>query len=133
MTLGSMALSYPELNPLTERIIGCAIEVHRYYGPGLLESVYEDALFIELQSAGLNVARQRQLPIFYKGRRTSGRLRLDLVVSDTVIVEVKHIEKLLLVHEAQVLTYLKVSERRVGLLFNFNVLSMVNGIRRISN
>ena len=128
-----MGLSYPELNPLTERIIGCAIEVHRYYGPGLLESVYEDALCIELRSAALDVARQRQLPIFYKGSRTSGRLRLDLVVSDKIVVEVKHIEKLLPVHEAQVLTYLKVLDRRVGLLLNFNVLSMVNGIRRISN
>lgn len=128
-----MTLSYPDTNPLTERIIGCAIEVHRHYGPGLLESDYEDGLQIELCLAGLAVARQRQLPVFYKGHRTSSRFRLDLLINETVIVEVKHIEKLLPVHEAQVLSYLKHANLHVGLLFNFKVVSLMDGIRRISN
>ncbi|MEO8578427.1 MAG: GxxExxY protein [Gemmatimonadales bacterium] len=118
---------------MTERIIGGAIEVHRYYGPGLLESVYEEGLLIELRQAGINVARQRQLPVFYKGHRTNSRFRLDLLIDETVIVEVKHIEKILPVHEAQVLSYLKHTNLHVGLLFNFKVVSLRDGIRRISN
>ena len=128
-----MALSYPETNPLTEKIIGCAIEVHKYYGPGLLESDYEEGLLIELGLAGLAVASQKQLPSFYKGHRTNSRFRLDLLINETVIVEVKHIEKILPVHEAQVLSYLKHANLHVGLLFNFKVVSLRDGIRRISN
>jgi GxxExxY protein len=118
-----------EMNELTERIIGCAIEVHRQLGPGLLEATYEAALCIELEDAGLKYKRQMSHPVIYKGRAI-GEYRLDLVVEDTVVVEVKSVERFDPVFEAQILTYLKVTGKRVGLLVNFNSRLLRDGIKR---
>jgi len=117
-------------NVATERIIGCALEVHRELGPGLLESVYESALCIELEAAGLPFKRQVGVPLRYKGHLISEH-RPDLVVADQVIVEVKSIERLHPVHMAQMITYLRVCHLRVGLLLNFNSAVLKHGIRRV--
>ena len=116
---------------LTERIVRCAIEVHRHLGPGLLESVYENALCIELNAEGVAFKRQIGIPLFYKGQLISEH-RPDLVVDDLVIVEVKSIQRLEPVHMAQMLTYLRVTGLRVGLILNFNNAVMKNGIRRVT-
>ena len=114
---------------LTERIIGCAIEVHRQLGPGLLEATYEEALCIELQDAKLAYKRQVPYPVSYKGRNI-GEYRLDLIVQDAVVVEIKSVERFDSIFEAQVLTYLRVSGKRVGLLLNFNTRLLKEGIKR---
>jgi GxxExxY protein len=119
-----------EINALTERIIGCAIEVHRVLGPGLLEPTYEAALCIELDDAHVPYCRQIRLPAFYKGRRL-GEYRLDLVVADCVIVEVKAVERANPLFEAQLLTYLRVTGKPVGLLLNFNSRLLKDGITRM--
>ncbi|MBL8519286.1 MAG: GxxExxY protein [Betaproteobacteria bacterium] len=119
------------LDKLTEAIIGAAIEVHRELGAGLLESVYEECLSKELEIAGLHFLRQPVLPVHYKGTTIEGAFRMDLLVDNAVVVEVKSVEKLLPIHEAQLLTYLRLSKKRIGLLLNFNVKLMKNGIRRI--
>jgi len=119
-----------ERDPLTEKIIGFAIEVHRALGPGLLESAYEECLCYEFSHSGLAFRRQVPLPVVYKGVRLDCGYRLDLVVADGVIVEVKAIEKLLPVHDAQLLTYLKLSGLKTGLLLNFHSAVMRDGIRR---
>jgi GxxExxY protein len=119
-----------ELNKLTERIIGAAIEVHRHLGPGLLESAYETCLAYELQQLGLAVERQKALPLVYKEIRLDQGYRIDLLVEQKVIVELKVVEQIIPVHEAQMLSYLKFSGRQVGLLLNFNVKLLKNGIRR---
>jgi len=118
-----------ELNPLTEKIIGCAIEVHRNLGPGLLEATYEEALCIELTDAGVSFRRQMPFPILYKGR-TLGEYRLDLLVENAVIVEIKSVERFDPVFEAQILTYLKATRKKVGLLINFNSRLLRDGIKR---
>ena len=123
------SLPAQERDPLTERIIGCAIEVHRELGPGLLEATYESALCIELQAAGLTFARQVVLPVIYKGH-TIGEYRLDLIVEDAVVVEIKSVERYDPVFEAQVLTYMRVSGKKVGLLINFNSRLLKDGIKR---
>ena len=115
---------------LTERIIGCAIAVHRELGPGLLESTYEEALCIELTDAGLSYRRQLSIPAAYKGRPI-GEYRIDLLVEDTVIVEVKSVEHLQPVFEAQLLTYLRVTGKKTGLLINFNAALLKSGIKRL--
>lgn len=114
---------------LTERIIGCAIEVHRQLGPGLLESAYEAALCIEFDDVGLAYKRQFITPVLYKGR-TIGEYRLDLIVEDTVVIEIKSVERLDPVFEAQILTYLRVTGKHVGLLLNFNTRMLKMGIKR---
>jgi GxxExxY protein len=116
---------------LTEGIIGAAIEVHRVLGPGLLESVYEDCLAFELGLRGIAFQRQTPLPIEYKGQRIAADLKIDLCVERHVIVELKAVEKLLPVHEAQLLTYLRLSRVSVGLLINFNVPLLRDGIKRM--
>ncbi len=118
-----------DINSLTERIIGCAIEVHRELGPGLLESTYEEALCIELDIAGLRYGRQVAFPVLYKGKNL-GEYRLDLIVEDTVIVEIKCVERHAPVFEAQVLTYLKATHKKVGLLINFNNRLLHDGVTR---
>lgn len=115
---------------LSEQIIGAAIEVHRHLGPGLLESAYEECMAYELKERGLAIARQVPLPIEYKGQSLSLGYRLDLVVNDQVVVELKSVHSLTEVHEAQLLSYLKLSGMKVGLLINFNVDLIKNGIRR---
>jgi GxxExxY protein len=120
-------------NEISYAIIGAAIEVHRTLGPGLLESVYENALSFELQNQGLYLRQQQELPVIYKGRELPGGFRIDLLVEDLVIVEVKAVEKLLPVHEAQLLTYLKLANKKLGLLLNFNSTAIRNSIRRVVN
>jgi GxxExxY protein len=116
--------------PLTEAIIGAAIEVHSQLGPGLLESVYEECMCEELRLRGLPFRCQIELPIIYKGRETGGKYRVDMIVADEVLVELKSIERVLGVHEAQLLTYLRLTGKRVGLLINFNVPILHRGIVR---
>src|SRR5579863_969668 len=108
-----------DIDRLTERIIGCAIEAHRQLGPGLLEGTYEAALAIELESAGIRFDRQLVFPVNYKGRKI-GEYRVDLLVDKQVVVEIKSVERFDPVFEAQILTYLRITGARVGLLINFN-------------
>lgn len=119
-----------EINEITRRIIGCAIEVHKMLGPGLLESAYEECLVYELQKAGLQVLRQKPVPIIYKEIHLEQGYRIDLLVEGVVVVELKSVEILNPVHEAQILTYMKFAEKKIGLLINFNVLVLKDGIRR---
>ncbi|HTA94981.1 MAG TPA: GxxExxY protein [Verrucomicrobiae bacterium] len=116
-------------DPLTERIIGCAIEVHRVLGPGLLEVSYEAALAIEFESAKLRFQRQLIIPVFYKGQPI-GEHRLDFLVEDAVVVELKSVERFDPIFEAQVLTYLRLSSKRRGLLINFNSRLLKDGVKR---
>lgn len=115
---------------LTETIIGAAIEVHRSLGPGLLESVYEHCLCHELTAARLGVRRQAEIPVAYKGLRFDCGFRADLVANDSVVVELKTVEHLLPVHEAQLLSYLRLMGLRTGLLINFHVTVLKDGIKR---
>ena len=119
------------INEITEKIIGCAIEVHRQLGPGLLESTYETCLLYELEKTGLDVKKQVGLPLVYKEVNLEVGYRMDFWVEDAVIVEIKSVEALTDVHTAQVLTYLKLSNSRIGLLINFNVLRLKDGIKRL--
>ena len=120
-------------NEISGKIIGCAIEVHKALGPGLLESAYEECLFFELQAAGLKVEKQKSLPVVYKDVKLDAGYRIDLLVEDCVVVELKAVEALHDVHTAQVLTYLKLSGCKLGLLLNFNVTKLINGIKRLKN
>ena len=120
-----------ELNRLSEAIIGAAIAVHRELGPGLLESAYEACLAFELIDRGLCVARQKELPIIYRSVRVDCGYRLDLLVEEMVIVELKAIDKLQPIHEAQLMSYLKLSGCHLGLLINFNVRVLKEGLKRI--
>jgi GxxExxY protein len=115
---------------LTERIIGAAMKVHSALGPGLLESVYEVCLAHELSKLGYSVIRQREVRVEYDGLMLETGFRLDLLVNDIVIVEIKSVDKLHPIHEAQLLTHLRLSHKRIGLLINFNVLRLVDGIKR---
>jgi GxxExxY protein len=118
---------------LTEQVIAAAIEVHRELGPGLLESVYQEAMCCELRLRGLHFECQRAVPLRYKGEPLTNDLRLDLVVSDAVIVEVKSVRELAPIHQAQLLTYLRLTGLSVGLLLNFNEETLKQGIKRVSN
>lgn len=118
---------------ITEKIIGAAIEVHRHLGPGLLESDYEAALAYEIAQAGLAVERQRPVPVAYKGLKFEEGDRLDLLVAGNVVVELKCVDAILPIHEAQLLSYLKLTGFKVGLLINFKVPVLKQGIKRISN
>lgn len=118
---------------LAHRVIGGAIEVHRTMGPGLLESVYRECLVAELQDRGMSVESERRVPINYKTHRLSSPLKLDLLVDDAVVVEVKAVEALHPVHEAQVITYLTLSGYQAGLLMNFNEILLKTGLRRLDH
>lgn len=120
-------------NQVTEIIIGASIDVHRALGPGLLESTYEACLFYELEQRGLWVNKQVALPVTYKEVELEVGYRLDLLVQNKVVVELKSVKELLPVHTAQLLTYLKLSNHRLGLLINFNVAKLTDGIKRIAN
>ena len=122
--------SVVEINEITQAIIGAAIEVHRALGPGLLESAYEECLCRELSLRQIPFERQRSLPMNYKGLRLDCGYRIDLLVADMVVVEIKAVESLLPIHEAQLLTYLRLGGWTVGLLINFNVPVLKQGIRR---
>ncbi|HET9020204.1 MAG TPA: GxxExxY protein [Acetobacteraceae bacterium] len=115
---------------LTEQVIGLAIAVHRHTGPGLLESVYEQCLCVELRRAGVAFARQVPMPMLYKGEPVGEGFRADLVVAEQVILEIKSVTAILSVHEMQLRTYLRMSGIRVGLLLNFNVPRLMDGLRR---
>ena len=119
-----------QLNILSGRIIGAAIEVHKHLGPGLLESAYEECLNYELVKNGLSVRRQEPVPILYKEVKLEFGYRIDILVENLVVVELKAVDTLLPVHEAQVLTYMKFARKRLGLLINFNVTLLKNGLRR---
>ena len=116
---------------IATEIVDAIYTVHQEYGPGLLESVYEEALCCELAGRGLKVVRQAVVPIFYKGRRLAGKLRLDILVADQIIIEVKSVEQVIQLFEAQLFTYLKLSDKRLGFLVNFNVRLIKQGITRI--
>jgi GxxExxY protein len=120
-------------NEISRRVIGACIEIHRTLGPGLLESAYEECLCDELNLQSFAFERQKLLPVAYKGIKLDCGYRLDMVVEDQVIVELKTVPELLPVHEAQLLTYLKLSGLRLGLLVNFNVSVLKNGIKRMVN
>ncbi len=122
-----------ELNELTEKIIGCAIKVHRELGPGLLESTDEVCLVHELRKAGLSVEKQVPVPIIYDGIALDACYQLDVVVEDAVILELKSVERIMPIHEAQLLTYLKLTNRKLGLIINFNTQLLKNGIKRMAN
>lgn len=121
------------LNKITETIIGVAINIHRSLGPGLLESSYEACMVYDLSEAGLKVEQQKSLPVAYRGVKLECGYRLDLMIENEVIVEIKSIEKLLPVHKVQLMSYLKLSGCKVGLLINFNVEILKEGIQRVVN
>ena len=121
------------VNRITEAVIGAAIAVHRELGPGLLESAYEACLVYELIERGMAVERQKEVPVVYRGVRLDCGYRIDLLVEGEVVVELKVVEKLEPIHEAQLLSYLKLSGCKLGLLINFNVTVLTDGIRRLVN
>jgi GxxExxY protein len=127
MSQGNTEYLYGEL---TNLIIGAAIDVHKELGPGLLESAYEECLYYELNKRGLKTERQKPLPIVYKEIKLDCGYRADLIVEDKVIVELKSVDALIPVHEAQILTYMRFAEKRIGLLINFNVVILKEGIKR---
>ena len=118
---------------LSYGVIGCALEVYKTLGPGLLESVYEKALVIELTNKGIKAERQVPVNIFYKGVELGEGLRIDVLVEDSLVVELKSVDTLNKVHYKQLLTYLKITNKRVGLLINFNENNLMDGIKRIVN
>lgn len=120
-------------NEVSSKIIGAAIEVHKQLGPGLLESSYEYCLAYELRSLGLAVKHQVALPIVYKEVKLDAGYRIDLIVEEKVIVEIKSVEDLAPIHTAQILTYLKLKNLRLGLLINFNSVKVIDGIKRVIN
>lgn len=128
-----MIRPYTELEGLTQRIIQCAIEVHRILGPGLLESVYKECLIRELRSAGLKVESGKAVPITYKGQKVGTNLFIDILVEDRVVVELKAVESLHRVYEAQLITYLKLTGCPAGLLINFNAVLLKEGLRRLDH
>ncbi|NDV69432.1 GxxExxY protein [Dysgonomonas sp. 25] len=115
---------------LTGKIIGCAIEVHRLLGPGLLESAYEECLSFELIKEGLNIERQKATPVVYKDIKLDCGYRIDILVENKIVIELKSVEILNPVHEAQILTYMKFAEKEIGLLINFNVTLLKNGLKK---
>ena len=116
---------------LTEAIIGCAIDVHKALGPGLLESAYEECLCCELGLRSIKYQRQVSIPLEYKGFNLDCSFRIDVLVEDTVVLELKVIEKILPIHKAQILTYMKLSGKSIGLILNFNEVSLKNGLTRL--
>ena len=122
-----------DYNSITQIIIGSAIEVHRELGPGLMESVYEVCLLKLLRDAGLKVEKQVSLPVYFKGEELDKQFIIDVLVEKEIILELKSVEVLLPVHEAQLVTYLKLADKRLGLLINFNVVLLKEGIRRRIN
>jgi GxxExxY protein len=121
------------LNDLSNKIIGAALRVHTELGPGMLESAYEACLFFELNALGYRLERQKALPLVYRGHQLDCGYRLDLLVEDSIIIEVKAIEHLERVHSAQVLSYLRQLKLKLGLLINFNVRWLKHGIKRVVN
>jgi GxxExxY protein len=119
-----------EFEPLSGKLIGCALEVHKRLGPGLLESTYEKCLSHELSSAGIKHYLQKEVPVEYKGIVLECGYRIDILVENSLIVELKSVDKILPIHEAQLLTYMKLTNIKTGLLINFNVKQLKDGIKR---
>ena len=128
-----MSPSRADVDALTEKVIGCAIEVHRTLGPGLLEGVYRECLIVELAAAQLGVQSERRVHLEYKGQPIRGELKLDLLIEGCLVVELKAVGSLLPVHLAQVITYLKLTGCPAGLLMNFNTTSLRAGLRRLDH
>ncbi len=122
-----------EINQITEKIIGAAIKVHREIGPGLLESAYQACLFYELQQLGLKVEKEVPLPLIYQEVKMECGYRVDLLVENKIIVELKAVDAIHDIHLAQILSYLKLSNNKIGLLINFNVIQLTQGLRRVIN
>lgn len=122
-----------KINELSYRIIGCAIEVHKILGPGLLESAYQNCLIFELEKIGLKVEKEVSLPIIYKEIELNHGYRIDLLINDLIVIELKTVEELTEVHKAQILTYLKLGEFPLGLLINFHSKILKNNIKRFIN
>ena len=120
-----------EFDELSHRVIGCALEVHKHLGPGLLESTYEQSLAYELRQADVPLKLQQPIPVTYKGIQLDCGDRVDVLVDDRIILELKSVEKLLSIHEAQLLTYMKLAHVSIGLLMNFNVTRFKEGMKRI--
>ena len=120
-------------NELSKKIIGCAIEVHKQLGPGLLESAYQECLYYELKLAGLQVQKEKPMPIVYKEVKLDHGYRIDLLVEEKVVIEIKTVEAFNDVHTAQVLTYLRLGKYKLGLLFNFQTTILKRGIKRVIN
>ncbi len=120
-----------EHDTLSDRIIGCAIAVHRELGPGLLESIYEEALCLELAESGLSFNRQIELPVIYKGTLLSGSFRVDIIVENSIVLELKCVDVIISIHKAQLLSYLRLGGWKTGLLLNFKSTVLKNGIFRI--
>jgi GxxExxY protein len=130
---GFMIRPYDAIEGVAHQVIGCAIEVHRILGPGLLESVYQECLPLELTARGLFVETEVRVPIVYKEQKIATSLRIDLLVERSVVVEVKAIEALHPIHEAQLITYLVLTGYQAGLLMNFNEILLKNGLRRLDH
>lgn len=128
-----MSYTEKDYNRLTDSIISSAIEVHKELGPGLLESVYEVCLVSVLKSKGISVKRQVVLPVFFKGEQLEKEFIIDILVENNIVLELKSVETILPIHEAQLVTYLKLSDKKLGLLINFNVPLLKEGIRRRIN
>ena len=128
-----MSRTPSDVDALTEKVIGSAIEVHRTLGPGLLERIYRECLIIELTAAQLRIQREKRVPIEYKGQPLRGELRLDLLIEGCLVVELKAVEVLHPLHLAQVITYLKLTGCPAGLLMNFNTTSLRSGLRRLDH
>jgi len=126
-------MDYTEENELSNIILGCAIEVHKQLGLGLLESAYQECLHYELLLAGLEVVKEKPMPIIYKDVKLDHGYRIDLLVNNKVVIEIKTVEQLTEVHRAQVLTYLKLGNYKLGLLLNFYTTTLKNGIKRVIN
>jgi GxxExxY protein len=120
-----------ELNLLTRKIIGFSIDIHTALGPGLLESAYKTCLFYKISESGLYVEKEKPIPLYYKGVRLDCGYRIDLLINDQLVIEVKSVESLTNLHMAQAITYLKLGNYKLGLLMNFNVLKMKEGIKRV--
>jgi GxxExxY protein len=126
-------MEYNPINAITGQVLDASVAVHKIMGPGLLESVYELCLMKELQLRGLNVQRQVPIPLIYKGYELSKEYVIDLLVENDIILEIKAVETLLPIHEAQLISYLKLADKKVGLLINFNVPILKNGFKRFVN
>jgi len=121
-----------DINKLTHAVIGCAIEVHKTLGPGLLESTYEACLIYELNELGLATKTQYDLPVYYKDTHINAGYRLDILLPNKLIIELKSVEKLLPIHSAQLITYMKLANVSAGLLINFNTIKLIDGIKRFN-
>ena len=128
-----MKYTLDELNLLTHDIIECCIEVHKELGPGLMESIYEECLETVLTEFGLDVERQVEVPIYFRGKKLNKSFRIDMLVNNAVVLELKSVESILPVHEAQLVSYLKLSDKKLGLLINFNSKYLKDGLRRRIN